>query len=63
MSKTDSDINNVENKFKKQQLLNSKSFSGVDKDMLSIILDDEREYTINECVSILKKEKGRKVSK
>lgn len=61
MSKTDSE--KVENKFKKPQLLKSEYFSGVDKDMLSVILDDDKGYTINECVNILKKEKGRKVSK
>ena len=51
----------AENKYSKQLLLNSKSFSGIEKDLLSVLLEDKKEYTMNECINILKKEKERKV--
>lgn len=53
----------TENKYKKQLLLNSKHFSGVEKDLLSTVLDDEKEYSISDCISVLKKEKARTVNK
>lgn len=51
----------VENKHKKQLLLNSKLFTGVEKDLLSTLLEDEKEYSISDCITILKKENGRTV--
>ncbi|MPM69576.1 hypothetical protein SDC9_116524 [bioreactor metagenome] len=58
MSKTEKA---VKNKYSKQLLLSSKSFSGIEKDLLSVLLADKKEYTMDECKNILEKEKGRKV--
>ncbi|MCM3701430.1 hypothetical protein [Paenibacillus macerans] len=33
-------------KFSKEQILASKQFAGVDKDIISIVLEDGKEYTI-----------------
>lgn len=51
----------IENKYKKQLILNSKYFSSVEKDLLTTMLDDKKEYSINECLNILEKEKKRTV--
>lgn len=40
----------LEIKFSKSQLVESKRFSG-QKDLLNTVLDDEKEYTLDEVVS------------
>ena len=40
----------LEIKFSKSQLVQSKRFSG-QKDLLNTVLDDEKEYTLDEVVS------------
>jgi len=47
------------NKFKKEELLASKQFIGNEKDILSVLLEDSKMYSIEECNKILKKEKER----
>lgn len=64
MSKTEKpDEKTVENRHKKQLLLKSKLFTGVEKDLLSTLLEEDKEYSISDCINILKKEKGRIVNK
>lgn len=58
MSKNDKP---VKTKYKKQSLLKSKLFKGVEKDLLNSLLEDDKEYSIEECESIIKKERGRMV--
>lgn len=53
--------NTGKTKYKKQSILKSKLFSGVEKDLLSSLLEDGKEYSVDECENILKKEKGRMV--
>lgn len=36
-------------KFSKEQILASKQFVGVDKDILSIVLEDGKEYTVEDA--------------
>lgn len=49
-------------KYSKNLIIRSKShFSGVERDMLSMILKDGTEYSIDECKAILDKESRRKV--
>lgn len=46
-------------KFEKQQILNSKQFTGSQKDLLTMLLEDNKTYSIEECNKILKKERER----
>ncbi|GIP10396.1 hypothetical protein J1TS5_25660 [Paenibacillus macerans] len=39
----------VADKFFKDQILASKQFVGVDKDILSIVLEDDKEYTVEDA--------------
>lgn len=48
-------------KYFKSQILNSKQFSMADKYLLSALLKDEREYSIEEVKVMLEKEKKRGV--
>lgn len=45
---------NLEIKFSKEQLVKSKKFSG-QQDLLNTILEDEKEYTLEEVVSKVEK--------
>lgn len=46
-------------KFHKGQILGSKQFAGNQKDMLAVLLEDNKKYSIEECKSLLKKEQKR----
>lgn len=48
-------------KFTKEQLLNSKQFEQEERYLLSVLLADEKTYTMKEVKDLLKKEKKRKV--
>lgn len=47
-------------KFSKDQILASKQFKGVDKDILSIVLEDGKEYTVEDARKVVEtfKNKG-----
>ena len=48
------ETDNLEIKFSKEQLVKSKKFSG-QKDLLNTILEDDKQYTLDEVVSRVKK--------
>lgn len=50
MAKEHKETDNIEVKFSKSQLVESKRFSGL-KDLLNTILEDGKEYTLDEVVS------------
>ena len=45
---------NLEIKFSKEQLVKSKKFSGK-QDLLNTILEDDKQYTLDEVVSMVEK--------
>ena len=45
---------NIEIKFSKEQLVKSKKFSG-QQDLLNTILEDDKQYTLDEVVSMVEK--------
>ncbi len=54
MAKENKETDAVEIKFSKSQLVESKRFSG-QKDLLNTILEDNKEYTLEEVVSKVEK--------
>lgn len=48
-------------KFTKQQFLQTRQRSGADKDILSVVLDDSKTYTIAEAERLIADFKKRKV--
>ena len=48
------ETDNLEIKFSKEQLVNSKKFSGK-QDLLNTILEDDKQYTLDEVVSMVEK--------
>jgi len=54
MAKENKETDAVEIKFSKSQLVESKRFSG-QKDLLNTILEDDKEYTLEEVVSKVEK--------
>lgn len=48
------ETDNLEIKFSKEQLVKSKKFSG-QKDLLNTILEDDKQYTLDEVVSKVEK--------
>jgi len=50
MAKEHKETDSIEVKFSKSQLVESKRFSGL-KDLLNTILEDGKEYTLDEVVS------------
>ena len=48
-------------KFTKEQFLNSKQFEQEEHYLLTVLLEDERTYSVKEVKELLKKEKRRKV--
>jgi len=47
--------------FTKQQFLKAANFSRVDRDVLSVLLDDDKQYTLEEAHKLLNDFKARKV--
>ena len=45
---------NIEIKFSKEQLVKSKMFNG-QQDLLNTILDEDKQYTLNEVASMVEK--------
>lgn len=54
MAKENKETDVIEIKFSKSQLVESKRFSG-QKDLLNTILEDDKEYTLEEVVSKVEK--------
>ena len=54
MAKENKETDVIEIKFSKSQLVESKRFSG-QKDLLNTILEDDKEYTLEEVVSRVEK--------
>ena len=46
-------------KYDKEQLSKSKQFTGSQKDLLSVLLEKGKTYSIEECSKLLKKEQRR----
>lgn len=49
------------NTFTKQQFLHTRQRSNVDKDILSVLMEDDQSYTIAEADKMLEQFKNRKV--
>lgn len=61
MSKKEMEPTKVTPKFTKQQFLQTRQRSGADKDILSVVLDDSKTYTIAEAERLIADFKKRKV--
>lgn len=48
----------MEDKFSKQALVTSQSFSAIERDILKIILDDDKQYTLSRAKRDISKFKG-----
>ena len=54
MAKENKETDAIEIKFSKEQLVKSKKFSG-QQDLLNTILEDDKQYTLDEVVSKVEK--------
>lgn len=48
-------------KYKKKEILSSIQFTGIQKDILTVLLQDNKTYSIEECQKLLKKEQRREI--
>lgn len=53
--------NSVPEYTKSEILRSSSQFSGVERDLLAVLLEDGKTYTISKCREILKKEERREI--
>lgn len=45
--------------YSKDEILSGNKFKSIEKDILTVLLEDKKKYSINQCVEILKKENRR----
>ncbi len=45
--------------YTKDEILSGNKFTSIEKDILTVLLEDKKKYSINQCVEILKKENRR----
>lgn len=48
----------MEDKFTKKALVTSQGFSVIERDILNIILDDDKQYTLTKAKRLIKEFKG-----
>lgn len=50
-----------ESSYTKSEILRSSQFTGIERDLLAVLLEDGKTYTIAKCREILKKEEKREI--